>query len=138
MKLWISRVLFALAAVVLLSGAGALSPDVASAEGKCEPSKVRKPKKSQGTYLGFDAASKTIKLREKGKELTYHVEPEGSVLTRTTVKINGQGAKLDELPTEARVIIYWGPLDGDKNGRCARSIDAPNIPDDLRDDFDNQ
>ena len=58
------------------------------------------------------------------------------MLTRTTVKINGMGAKMTDLPPKSPVIVYWIPDEKDKKQKFARSIDAPSIPEDLLDDFD--
>ena len=57
-----------------------------------------KSKKSEGKFLAFDAEAKTMKVKVKGKEVEFHVVPTGSVLTRTTVTINGKKAEFTDLP----------------------------------------
>ena len=128
MSIRVKRALVAVAALaVVLSAFGA---------GPAYAQKKAKPKQVQGQYLSFDAATNTIKVKEKGKERTYTVKPEGSILTRTAVKINGHGAKITELPPNSRIILYWMPDEKDPKQRFARTIDAPNIPEDLQEEFD--
>ena len=79
-----------------------------------------KTERFNGRYQGFDAATSTIKVKEKGKEEVFSIKPEGSVLTRTTVKINGRGAKIAELPMNAPVIVYWIPDEADAKKKFAR------------------
>lgn len=90
-----------------------------------------KTKRAEGKFQSFDPATNTIVVNERGKEQTYKVKPEGSILTRTAVKINGLGGKVSELPKDARVFIYWLPDQTDPKMRFARTIDAPSIPKDL-------
>ncbi len=96
-----------------------------------------KPKRVNAKFVSFDAASNTIVIKERGREKTYTVKPEGSILTRTAVKINGLGAKVSDIPKDAQIIVYWVPDEKDSKMRFARTIDAPNIPEDLQDDFEN-
>jgi hypothetical protein len=103
---------------------------------------VAEAKKSKSTqneaeWIVYDAAAKTVtvKITKKGKgpnkkllktrkEATFNVIPEGSVLTRTTVTINGIKSELTDIPEGKTVLIYWVP-DPNKEGELfARKIDA--------------
>ena len=95
-----------------------------------------KPKRTQGQFVSFDPNTNTIVVKEKGKDNTYTVKPEGSILTRTAVKVNGLGAKVSELKEGTRIILYWVPDEKDPKQRFARTIDAPNVPEDLEEEFD--
>jgi hypothetical protein len=97
-----------------------------------------KPKRVQGQFVSFDAATSTIKVKERGSEVVYTVKPEGSILTRTSVKINGLGAKVADLKPEMRIFLYWVPDEKDAKKRFARTIDVPNVPEDLQEEFDRQ
>ncbi len=92
-----------------------------------------KSKRSQGKFMSYDAEASTVTIKEKGKERVYKVKAEGTVLTKTVVKINGRGAKLDELPEGAAVNVYWRKGETDPKERFARTIDAPNIDEELDD-----
>lgn len=105
--------------------------------GEAEAQRKSRSKRFEGRFQGFDEASNTITVKKGGKEEVFKVKPEGSVLTRTTVKINGMGAKVTDLPASAPVIVYWIPDENDPKAKFARSIDAPHIPEDLLDEFDN-
>ncbi len=128
MSIHVKRALAAFAAVAVVVAAFGAGPAYAQ--------KKAKPKRIQGQFMGFNAETNTITVKERGKEREYTVKPEGSILTRTAVKINGLGAHVSELPPEARIIVYWVPDENDPKKRFARTIDAPNIPEDLQEDFD--
>jgi len=72
---------------------------------------------------GKKPKDKSLKLK-KGQKATFTVKPEGSVLTRTTVKINGLGGALTDIPVGKSVNIYWIPDDENEGKRFARSIDV--------------
>jgi hypothetical protein len=96
-----------------------------------------KSTQNEAEWISFDAAAKTVtvtitkkgkgpnsKLLKTRKEATFNVIPEGSVLTRTTVAINGMKAELQDIPAGKTVLIYWVP-DPNKEGELfARKIDA--------------
>ena len=103
---------------------------------------VAEAKKSKSTqneaeWIAFDAAAKTVtvKIMKKGKgpnskllktkkEASFNVIPEGSVLTRTSVAINGVKGELQDIPTGKTVLLYWVP-DPSKDGEFfARKIDV--------------
>ena len=97
--------------------------------------KKSKSTQNEAEWIAFDAAAKTVtvKITKKGKgpnkkllktkkEATFNVIPEGSVLTRTTVTINGIKSELTDITEGKTVLIYWVP---DPNKELfARKIDA--------------
>lgn len=97
-----------------------------------------KPKRVQGQFISYDPAASTIKIKERGKEVEYTVKAEGSILTRTSVKINGLGGKVTDLKPEMRLFLYWVPDAKNPKMRFARTIDVPNVPEELQDEFDRQ
>ena len=97
-----------------------------------------KSKQARGMFVSFDAAAKTVTVKEKGKDIVYNVTPEGSVLNRTTVKINGEAKRVDDLPPGAPVLVYWRPDENDAKQRYARMIDAPRVPPELLEEFEEQ
>jgi len=116
-----------IAAAVLLAIAVAAAP--ASAE-------EAKSERSNGKLVSYDAAAQAIVVKEGGKEQTYQVKAEGSVLTRTTVTMNGKVAKFDDVKPGMIVIVYWKPDPADANKRNARKVDVPKIPREFQDDVD--
>jgi hypothetical protein len=83
-------------------------------EAKTVTAKVKKPGR------GSDAK----KLLKKNKEATFAVKPEGSVLTRTTVSINGKKGELTDIQEGQTVNIYWRPDETDPSIPRARKIDV--------------
>ena len=131
MSSFMGRILLGLAAVGLLLGGAIATP--ASAEKK---SKVIQ---TEAKWVEFDPEAKTVTVTvkktgkkpknkslklKKGQKATFTVKPEGSVLTRTTVKINGLGGALTDIPVGKSVNIYWIPDDENEGKRFARSIDV--------------
>ena len=131
MSSFMGRVLLGLAALGLLLGGAIATP--ASAEKK---SKVIQ---TEAKWAEFDPEAKTVTVTvkktgkkpknkslklKKGQKATFTVKPEGSVLTRTTVKINGLGGALTDIPVGKSVNIYWIPDDENEGKRFARSIDV--------------
>ncbi|CAG0967708.1 hypothetical protein GPROT1_01315 [Gammaproteobacteria bacterium] len=98
----------------------AASPAQAQDKGKTERSNARVDK--------YDAAAATLVIKDKGKETTFNVKAEGTVLTRTTVTMNARPAKLDDLKPNQVVVVYWRPNDANAEQKDARKIDIPNIP----------
>lgn len=126
----VKRALATIAALALVLTAVGAGPAYAQ--------KKAKPKRVQGQFISFDEAASTIKVKERGKEVEYTVKPEGSILTRTSVKVNGLGAKVSDLKTDMRIFLYWVPDEKDPKKRFARTIDVPNVPEDLQEEFDRQ
>ena len=97
--------------------------------------KKMKSKRAQGKLMELNEAEGTMTVKEKGKKKVYQVKFEGSVLTRTTATINGKAVKLNELPLNAPVIVYWKPDEKDRKIRRARKVDAPKVPKELLDEL---
>jgi len=96
-----------------------------------------KSTQNEAEWIAYDAAAKTVtvKITKKGKgpnskllkarkEATFNVIPEGSVLTRTTVTINGVKSELTDIAAGKTVLIYWVPDPNKKGELFARKIDA--------------
>ena len=54
----------------------------------------------------------------------FNVQPEGTVLSRTSVAINGKKGALTDIPTGKTVIVYWTPDAKDPTARFAKKIDV--------------
>jgi len=93
-----------------------------------------KTERSSGRIVKYDAKASTVTLKDKGKEILFHVTQEGSVLTRTTVTLNARPAKLDDIKAGAPAFIYWRPNASDPTRKDARKIDLPNVPKELQED----
>jgi spore germination protein GerM len=111
---------------------------VAAVVDDAQAQRKTKTERFDGRFQGFDAATNTVKVKKGSQEEVFSVKPEGSVLTRTTVKINGHGGKVTDLPPNAPIIVYWVPDESNPKQKFARSIDAPNIPKELLDELDRQ
>lgn len=99
--------------------------------------KESKSTQNEAQWIAFDAAAKTVtvKIMKKGngpnakllktkEDVTFNVVPEGSVLTRTSVAINGVKGELKDIPAGKTVLLYWVP-DPNKEGQFfARKIDV--------------
>jgi hypothetical protein len=96
-----------------------------------------KTTQTEARWMSYDAATKTVKVKvdkpgkgpNKGKlkrnqEVTFRVVPEGSVLKRTSVAINGMKGELTDIPADKRVNVYWLPDPENKDGFFARKIDV--------------
>jgi hypothetical protein len=95
-----------------------------------------KSERSDTKFVSYDAAAQSIVVKEKGKDQTYQVKAEGSVLTRTTLTMNGKVSKFDDLKPGMIAIVYWKPDATDATKRLARKIDVPKIPKDLLDEIE--
>lgn len=60
--------------------------------------------KSKGNKILAKKFKKTVK---RGKQVTLNVIPEGSILKRTSVTINGRKAGLPDIEAGKRVVLYW-------------------------------
>lgn len=114
-----------LAVTVLLAGA----PTAAFAQAQA------KTERSNGKLVKYEKEAGTITVKEKGKDLVFHVTAEGSVLTRTTVTMNAKPAKLDDLKPGAPVVVYWKKNAQDATRRDARKIDMPKLPPELEENY---
>lgn len=117
-----------LIAVVAVALTAAVATPVRAAETKSE--------RATGKLVSYDATAQSIVVKEGGKDSTYQVKAEGSVLTRTTLTMNGKVAKYDDLKPGMIVIVYWKPDAADATKRLARKIDVPKIPRELLDEIE--
>ncbi len=67
---------------------------------------------------------KDAKLLKRNKRAVFAVKPEGSVLTRTTVAINGVKGEIADIPEGKTVNVYWRPDEKDPSILRARKIDV--------------
>ena len=95
-----------------------------------------KSERANGKLVSYDASAQTIVVKEGGKEQPYQVKAEGSVLTRTTVTMNGKVAKFDDVKPGMVVIVYWKPDPADATRRNARKMDVPKIPKEFQEEVD--
>ncbi len=96
-----------------------------------------KSTQTEALWVSFDPEAQTITLKikkpgrgkdakrlKRGKEATFNVKVEGSVLTKTTVSINGKRGELHEINEGKTVNIYWRPDENDDSQMFARKIDV--------------
>ena len=134
MGLMTNRIQRAVVATALLAGLVSLGmAGTAAAQSK------GKSIQTEADWVSYDADASTITVKvrkpggrvkekeaaiRKGKEATFDVKPEGSVLTRTSVKINGRKGELQDIPAGKRVNIYWVVDTTKGTKRFARTIDV--------------
>lgn len=98
---------------------------------------AEKTTQTEARWLGYDAATKTVKVKvdkpgkgpnkdklKRNQEVSFRVVPEGSVLKRTSVAINGVKGELTDIPADKKVNVYWLPDPENKDGFFARKIDV--------------
>lgn len=125
-------ILSALGAAVLAIGVAAALPTSARAQAPRSRSV-----QTEAVWIAFDAAAEVVTVKvtkpgrgasaralKPGREARFRVEPEGSVLTRTTVSINGRKGELSDIPEGKTVNVYWVPDETDADARFARKIDV--------------
>jgi hypothetical protein len=97
---------------------------------------------NEAEFVSFDEGTSTVVVKvlkkgkgnkklmkehkdvKKGAEITFNVIPTGSVLTRTSVAINGVKGEMTDLEAGKRILIYWTE-DSKKAGELfARKIDV--------------
>jgi len=96
-----------------------------------------KSTQTEARWVSFDAATKTVvakvqkpgkgpnkKMMKKNKETTFRVVPEGSILKRTSVAVNGKKGEITDIPEGKQVNIYWVPDPENEGGFFARKIDV--------------
>jgi hypothetical protein len=115
--------------------AGAFAAAVSLAPGAALA--AEKTTQTEARWLGYDAATKTVKVKvdkpgkgpnkdklKRNQEVSFRVVPEGSVLVRTSVAINGVKGELTDIPADKKVNVYWLPDPENKEGYFARKIDV--------------
>jgi hypothetical protein len=93
--------------------------------------------KTEGEFVAYDAEAKKVTIKvtrpgigalasalASGQRVDFRVQPEGSVLSRTTVAIEGVKAGLADISAGRTVNVYWRPDESDPGGRFARKIDV--------------
>ncbi|HEY8155386.1 MAG TPA: hypothetical protein VII72_14775 [Myxococcota bacterium] len=107
----------------------------ASAEGAFAAEK--KSTRNEAEWVKYDATAKTVTMKIKkaglgpgaaklkvGQQAVFAVQPEGTVLTRTSVAVNGKKGELTDIPAGKTVLVYWVPDVKDPKGLFARKIDV--------------
>jgi len=116
----------------------ALATFVTAAPATAQPK--AKSTQSEAEWVNFNPCDKTVTVKVKkagkggkppkelklkqGKEASFNVKPEGSILVRTSVAINGKKGELKDIPVGKTVNIYWVPDEKDPSKRFARKIDV--------------
>ena len=121
-----------LALAVGLQGAGA-----AHAQGN------QKSVQNEAQFVKYDEAASTVTVKilkkgkgnsalmkqfdaqvKNGKDATFNVIPTGSVLTRTSVAVNGVKGEMKDLQPGKTILIYWVEDPKKKGELFARKIDV--------------
>ena len=103
----------------------------------------QKSVQNEAQFVKYDEAASTVTVKimkkgkgnndlmkqfddkvKNGKEATFNVIPTGSVLTRTSVAINGVKGEMKDLKAGKRVLIYWVEDPKKKGELFARKIDV--------------
>ena|SRR5215831_3795774 len=113
---------------------------VAVPAGAEEPRSIR----TEGQLVSYDAQARTLTLKVTrtgteeaagdlavGRMVAFQVEPEGSVLNRTSVSIHGARGTLDAIPPGATLHVYWRFDASDPAHRVARKVDVVAADEDL-------
>jgi hypothetical protein len=92
---------------------------------------------TEAQWIEYDSEARTVtvkvkkpgrgkdaKLLKRNKRAVFAVKPEGSVLTRTTVAINGVKGEIADIPEGKTVNVYWRPEEKDPSILRARKIDV--------------
>ncbi len=110
-----------------------------------------KTNRTEADWVAYDAGTQAVKVKvykpgdgketkslKAGQEVSFNVKAEGTVLTRTTVKVNGKAGKLTDIPAGKRVQVYWIPDEKDASARFARSIDVTFSDEELDERYPDQ
>ena len=114
------------------------APSSTAAKVKAAPAEAaEKTTQTEARWIAYDAASKSVKVKvdkpgkgpnkdklKRNQEVSFRVVPEGSVLVRTSVAINGVKGELTDIPADKKVNVYWLPDPENKDGYFARKIDV--------------
>lgn len=118
-------------------GAATLAFALSSAVAPAAEAAKTKSTQNEAKWIEYDPDAKTVvveienrgkgpnaKMMKQGQKATFNVKPTGSILTRTTVAINGVKGELTDIQPGKTVLIYWVP-DPAKDGEFfARKIDV--------------
>ena len=113
--------------------------------------KAGKMNQIEADWVAYDAAAQAVKVKvyevgqgpqakelKASQEAAFKVKAEGSILTRTSVKVNGKAGKLSDINAGKRVILYWLPDEADKTARFARTIDVTFSDEELDERYPDQ
>jgi hypothetical protein len=122
-------------AIVRLTAAGTFLFAAALADAPAQA--AEKTTQTEARWIAYDAATKSVKVKvdkpgtgpnksllKRNQEVSFRVVPEGSVLVRTSVAINGVKGELTDIPADKKVNVYWLPDPEHKDGFFARKIDV--------------
>lgn len=117
----------------------------------------QKSVQNEATFVKFDEATSTVTVKitkqgkgnkdlmkqfdsqvKSGKEATFNVIPTGSVLTRTSVAINGVKGEMKDLKPGKTIQIYWLEDPKKKGQLFARKIDVTLSEDELNRKYEVQ
>jgi hypothetical protein len=103
----------------------------------------QKSVQNEGQFVKYDEATSTVVVKilkkgkgntalmkqfedqvKNGKEATFNVIPTGSVLTRTSVAINGVKGEMKDLQAGKTIQLYWVEDPKKKGELFARKIDV--------------
>ena len=120
-----------------LALAGGVFASAASAQGN------QKSVQNEAQFVKYDEAASTVTVKimkkgkgnnelmkqfddkvKNGKEATFNVIPTGSVLTRTSVAVNGVKGEMKDLQPGKTIQIYWVEDPKKKGELFARKIDV--------------
>lgn len=126
-----------LASAFVLALAAAAFASGASAQG------TQKSVQNEAQFVKYDEATSTVTVKilkkgkgnsalmkqfdaqvKNGKEATFNVIPTGSVLTRTSVAVNGVKGEMKDLQAGKTILIYWVEDPKKKGELFARKIDV--------------
>ena len=98
---------------------------------------------NEAQFVKFDEAANTVTVKilkkgkgnndlmkqfddkvKNGKDATFNVIPTGSVLTRTSVAVNGVKGEMKDLQPGKKIMIYWIEDPKKKGELFARKIDV--------------
>lgn len=98
---------------------------------------------NEAQFVKFDAATNTVTVKilkkgkgnsslmkkfddqvKNGKDATFNVIPTGSVLSRTSVAVNGVKGEMTDIQPGKRILIYWVEDEKKKGELFARKIDV--------------
>jgi hypothetical protein len=121
--------------IARLAAAGAFTFAAALADAPAQA--AEKTTQTEARWIAYDAATKSVKVKvdkpgtgpnkaklKRNQEVSFRVVPEGSVLVRTSVAINGVKGELTDIPADKKVNVYWLPDPENKEGFFARKIDV--------------
>lgn len=123
---------------ITLAGAIALLLAMSAIHAELAQAAKSKSIKTEAKFVSWDAATNTMKVKvvkagnkpseaalrlKTGREADFRVKPEGSVLQRTSVTLNGKRAAITDIPEGKTLNIYWVPDEQVSGARFARKID---------------